>query len=82
MIRDARFKYVHFVNLPPLLFDLENDPNEVTNLADNPNFHGVRMRLAEKLLSWRVRHLDQRLSLMELTPEGVVTHSARQGNAA
>jgi len=82
VIRDERFKYVHFVDLPPLLFDLENDPNEVTNLADNQNFHGVRMRLAEKLLSWRVRHLDQRLALMELTPQGVVTHPSLHGDAA
>jgi hypothetical protein len=29
--------------------------------------------MAEKLLSWRARHLDQTLALKELTPQGVVT---------
>jgi arylsulfatase A-like enzyme len=36
VIRDEHFKYVHFAGLPPLLFDLANDPGEFTNLATTP----------------------------------------------
>ncbi|MBN9010292.1 MAG: alkaline phosphatase family protein, partial [Rhizobiales bacterium] len=36
--RGARFKYVHFAGLPPLLFDLEQDPDELANLAEDPAF--------------------------------------------
>ena len=60
-----KFKYVHFGGgLPPLLFDLENDPGELRNLAERP---GLRCpcgsTFAERLLAWRAEHLDQSLAL-------------------
>lgn len=72
VVRSARWKYVHFAALPPLLFDLENDPGELHNLAADPAHASIRLELAERLLSWRAEHLDQTLALMELTPDGVV----------
>lgn len=36
MIRRGRFKYVHYVAYPPQLFDLETDPEELYDLAQNP----------------------------------------------
>jgi choline-sulfatase len=36
MIRDDRFKYVHYVDYPPHLFDLLEDPEELLNLAEIP----------------------------------------------
>jgi len=36
MIRRGRYKYIHCDSDLPLLFDLENDPDELTNLADDP----------------------------------------------
>jgi arylsulfatase A-like enzyme len=71
-IRTARWKYVHFTALPPLLFDLESDPDNLVNLAGRPDYATVQLEMAEKLLSWRARHLDQTLALQELTPQGVV----------
>lgn len=38
MIRRGPYKYVYYVGLPPQLFDLERDPNELQNLADDPAF--------------------------------------------
>lgn len=72
-IRTDKWKYVHFAALPPLLFDLEADPDNLVNLAGNPAYAAVQLEMAEKLLSWRARHLDQTLALKELTPQGVVT---------
>jgi hypothetical protein len=64
---------VHFGGgLPPLLYDLENDPGELDNLAGNPAFLPVRLELAERLLAWRAEHLDQSLALSALTEHGVV----------
>jgi len=73
VIRTARWKYVHFATLPPLLFDLEADPDNLRNLANEPAHAAVRIEMAERLLSWRTKHLDQSLALKELTPNGVVS---------
>jgi arylsulfatase A-like enzyme len=70
VIRGERWKYVHFAGLPPLLFDLDADPGELRNLADDPGHLSVRVEMAEKLLAWRSRHLDRRLTGLSLTPGG------------
>ena len=72
-IRTARWKYVHFAGLPPLLFDMDADPANLSNLATDPAHLSVRLQLAEKLLAWRATHLDQTLALSELTKDGVVS---------
>ena len=33
MLRRGRFKYIHYLGFPPELFDLEADPEELTNLS-------------------------------------------------
>ena len=49
MIRQGRYKYVHYPENPPQLFDLEADPREVENLADEPDHADVRARLDARL---------------------------------
>jgi len=70
-VRTGRWKYVHFAAMPPLLFDLENDPDNLHDLAADLDYIGVRAEMAERLLTWRARHLDQTLALQQLTPRGV-----------
>jgi choline-sulfatase len=36
MIRHGKHKYIHYVGLPPMLFDLEADPYERTDLGRDP----------------------------------------------
>jgi arylsulfatase A-like enzyme len=69
--RGSRFKYIHFAGLPPLLFDLAEDPDELRNLADDPDHASVRLECAEKMLAWRAAHLDRTLTGLLLTPRGV-----------
>lgn len=38
MIRHGRYKYVHYVGMPPMLFDLEADPNERNDLGRDPAY--------------------------------------------
>lgn len=38
MLRDAAYKYVHYVGAPPMLFDMVADPGEEQNLAADPSF--------------------------------------------
>ncbi|WP_417770918.1 alkaline phosphatase family protein [Stappia sp.] len=77
VIRDEDVKYVHFAGLPPLLFDLAADPHETRNVADDPAYTSLRLHYAEKMLSWRARHLDRRLTGLELTENGPVDGRAR-----
>ena len=72
VVRTERFKYAHFGGgMPPVLFDLENDPGETMNVADDPAYREARLEMAERLLAWRAAHLDQSLALSELTERGV-----------
>jgi arylsulfatase A-like enzyme len=72
VVRDERFKYVHFAGLPPLLFDLSRDPREFTNLANAADYAKVALAYAQKLISWRLAYEDQTLTHMMATPEGMI----------
>ncbi len=76
IIRDEKFKYVHFAGLPPLLFDLEADPGEFNNLAEDPAYQGVLLKYAQKMLSWRMTHDEQTLTHYAITPEGLKERAA------
>ena len=71
VIRDQRYKYVHFTALPPLFFDLENDPGQFTNRAADPAYLPQVLANAQKLLSWRMEHNDRTLTRSFLTEKGV-----------
>ena len=68
VLRGERYKYVHFPSLPPVLFDLELDPQEQRNLAADPGMKDVRLGCAEELLTWLSTHRDESLSLTALGP--------------
>lgn len=76
ILREERWKYVH-VNgrLPPLLFDMIDDPEEKQNLACDPAYAPQLLRLAGRMLDHRMTHADHRLSRLKLTERGVVTES-------
>jgi arylsulfatase A-like enzyme len=73
VIRSARYKYVHFTNLPALFFDLVADPGELNNLIDHPDYQGLVLSFAQKMLSWRMNHDEQTLTHLALTDEGIVS---------
>jgi len=73
VIRDEDYKYVHFAALPPLLFDMRADPNETTNLADDPAMQPVLLRYAQRMLNWRITNVDRTLTNMALTRQGLVS---------
>jgi len=41
MIRCGKYKYIHYVGLPPMLFDLERDPHERVDLGCNRDYDAV-----------------------------------------
>ena len=50
MVCDERYKYIHYHNDPPELYDLESDPEENLNLSGNPEFEEIEKRLKQALL--------------------------------
>ena len=56
MIRDHRWKLVHFVESDEgQLFDLDTDPQELRTLWDDPAHQGIKRELINEILKWRIR---------------------------
>jgi len=49
MIADSHYKYHHYVGMRPELFDLENDPEELRDLAPLPEYADVLARFERQL---------------------------------
>jgi arylsulfatase A-like enzyme len=62
VVRDRRHKLVQFAHpeLPPILFDLETDPDELHDVADQPQYQAALLEMSQRLLRWRMRNEDQR----------------------
>lgn len=71
ILRGRRWKYVHFATLPPLLFDLEQDPGELNDLAADPAHAPVMLEMAQKMLSWRLRHQEHVLTNLHVGQNGL-----------
>jgi arylsulfatase A-like enzyme len=63
VVRDDSYKYVQFAgaSMPPLLFDLEEDPRELNNLAESGEHTDVLLDFCQRLLRWRMKNEDQRM---------------------
>tara|TARA_B100000405_G_C16623865_1_gene388737 strand:- start:116 stop:913 length:798 start_codon:yes stop_codon:yes gene_type:complete len=63
VLRTKKFKYVHFADdkIPSLLFNLEEDPEEFENIAQDPKYSSIVMDLMNRMLVWRMRCEDQRM---------------------
>ncbi|WP_310831429.1 sulfatase-like hydrolase/transferase [Paenibacillus pedocola] len=49
MLRDEHYKYIHYVDYPPQLFNLKDDPDELEDLAGDPSYEDVIRRFEEQL---------------------------------
>ena len=49
MLRDRQYKYIHYVDFPPQLFDCLNDPLEVDDLSSLPEFMWLVSEFEKKL---------------------------------
>ena len=77
IIRGARWKYVHFAALAPLLFDLQSDPWEMNDLSRDPDHRDVMLEMAQKMLSWRLKHQEHVLTNLHNGPNGVEDRSRK-----
>ena len=58
-VRTQRHSYARWLNGTVELFDLADDPLEMTNLADVPSAQGLRRRMEERLQQLMARRNDQ-----------------------
>jgi choline-sulfatase len=61
MVRFGRWKYVHYQGYRPQLYDLEADPLEQENPAEDPEYADTLERLREDVQSWMERTDDRLL---------------------
>lgn len=74
VIRHQRYKYVHFTKLPPLFFDLKEDPLEFDNRAGDPKYQSLMLDYAQRLLSLRMSHAERTLANVLLSPQGIAEY--------
>jgi len=58
MIRTHELKYNLYIDHGEELYDLKNDPHEITNLANNAKFVGRKKELRDELENWMTAHKD------------------------
>ena len=79
MVFDGRFKLIHAEGgFRPMLFDLENDPDELDDLAKGPGREAEIARLYDCLAGWG-RRMSQRVTCSDADIEARRDRSARRG---
>jgi arylsulfatase A-like enzyme len=73
VVQDEHYKYVHFPALPPLFFDLREDPQQLRNVAAEPSYAPLVLRYAQKMLDWRLAHAERTLTGYAATPDGLLS---------
>jgi arylsulfatase A-like enzyme len=58
MIRTEEFQYTHCTNDVDELFDLRTDPDALVNVAEAPEYRGVREHLHARILDWMLETSD------------------------
>ena len=53
MVRNLRWKYVHYQGFDAQLFDLENDPNELADLGTDSKYQTVREYMMQCISKWQ-----------------------------
>lgn len=72
VIRDENWKFVHFGTGESLLFDLEEDPDQLVDRATDQTCAPVLAEYAQRMLSWRMRHDERTLTGHLVTGDGLV----------
>ncbi|WP_264214414.1 sulfatase-like hydrolase/transferase [Leisingera thetidis] len=79
MVFDGRWKLVHAEGgLPPLLFDLHDDPDELKDLGRDPAYESERRRMYDHLHAWS-RRLSQRTAISDAKLDAMQGKYPRQG---
>ena len=72
VLQSRHYAYVHFNGLPPLCYDLRQDPDQLDNIANDRPRAGEVLAQAQATLTWRMDMAERRLTGCKLTPTGPV----------
>ncbi|WP_371224690.1 alkaline phosphatase family protein [Roseovarius sp. 2305UL8-3] len=64
MVHDGRWKYIHAEGFRPMLYDLQTDPHEFTDLGNDPAYEDTRDRLEAVMHRW-TRHPRNRTTITD-----------------
>ena len=64
MVRTHRWKYIHYEGFRPQLFDLQSDPQELTDLGAESEMEKVRSEMRDILTDWAL-HRRMRVTLSD-----------------
>jgi arylsulfatase A-like enzyme len=78
MVANKQWKYVAAIGYRPMLFDLQNDPGELNDLGDHPEYEAVRAEMDSALRRWQFR-LSQRTTRSEDQVKNMRGRSLRRG---
>lgn len=79
MITDARWKFMHAEGgLPAMLFDLQEDPEELVDLGRSPEHREILDMMYERLRQWGLR-MAQRTTVSDAQIEAGRGKSAKKG---
>ena len=59
MIADKRYKFMHAEGFRPMLFDMAEDPDELNDVAEDPNYQPVIEMMRERLADWALRNAQR-----------------------
>lgn len=83
MIREGCYKLVHFVDSAEgQLFDLDADPQELTNLWDDPAHSETKRRLIDAILEWRIESSRKTQGFVRACVQGAAALAAPPGRPA
>ncbi|MEZ5740148.1 MAG: sulfatase-like hydrolase/transferase [Burkholderiaceae bacterium] len=74
MICDARYKFWFCEGFRPMLFDLQQDPQELHDLGADPAHEAVRARLTDAIFAWSRQHHNR----ITLTPERIEAMTGKE----
>jgi len=82
VVRSDRYKYVQFAAdpgvLPPLLFDLQADPDQLTDVSRSPEHRDAAWECTQQLVRWRMQNDERTLVNQFLDPnQGLVVSEDR-----
>ena len=81
-IRTDDWKYNLYTDWGEELYDLINDPHEISNLAENSDYKAIKSRLRKQLDDWMEEHKDPFYSFTTTSLDRGEASTILKGNAS